>query len=365
MSESNAGTYTLTVAGTPDGGDRIPDLSPREASEQWLSKLKVSKAESTVSSYHYRLKHFIDFCEEQGIDTLRELTGWDIETYETQRRNRELAPVTLSHEMGTIQGFLEYCAQVELVDESLPSKVDPPDVPRDAAVDDTKLHPDDAIELIDHYRASPTKRASRDHALLELAWFTGARLGALRSLDLEDYSSGSKCVRFEHQPREDTPLKNGQDGERVVGLNRDTCDILDEYIRTNRHRVHDDYGRVPLLASEDGRPVTNTIRAWMYLATVPCHYSQCPHGEDPESCDYLVQATASQCPSSRSPHQVRTGSITWQRNRGVPADVVSKRVNSSVRVIETHYDKPNHMEEMEKRRRQHLDCLGLDGGGDE
>lgn len=364
MSESESSpTYDITIAGSTDGGDRVPDLNAREATERWLSKLKVSKAEATVSAYHYRLKHFVEFCEREEIDPLRELTGWDIETYETHRRNRDLSPVTLSHEMGTLQSFLEFCAKIEIVDESLPAKVDPPDVPRDAAVDETKLHPDDARALIDHYRGSATDCASRGHALLELAWFTGARLGALRGLDLDDYDAEEEYVRFTHHPQEDTPLKNGTDGERIVGVPSAVCAVLDEYITTNRHQVYDDYGREPLFASTVGRPVQNAVRSWMYLATVPCLHSPCPHGNDAETCDFLDYTEASKCPSSRSPHQVRTGSITWQRNRGVPADVVSKRVNSSVRVIEAHYDKPNQMEEMEKRRRPHLGRLGFDDTG--
>ena len=60
---------------------------------------------------------------------------------------------------------------------------------------------------------------------------------------------------------------------------------------------------------------------------------------------------------------MRTGSITWQRNQGVPADVVAKRVNASVRVIEQHYEKPDKREEMEKRRRPYIDDLSLGEGG--
>lgn len=45
--------------------------------------------------------------------------------------------------------------------------------------------------------------------------------------------------------------------------------------------------------------------------------------------------------------------------------VVSERVNSLVRVIEEHYDKPSQREEMEERRRQHLDRLEFNGGDDD
>lgn len=355
-------TYNVSIAGTADGGgSRVPDLSPREARDRWLDKLRVSKREASVSAYYYQLKQFVEWCEAEGIESISDLSGWDIESYEAYRRSAGVAPSTLQKEMLTLKRFLSYCARVELVEDSLPDKVDPPDVPRDEFVDETMLHPDDAEQLLTYYRETPDARASRSHALLILAWYTGARLGALRGLNLDDYDPDGEYVRFHHRPEQDTPLKNGEDGERAVALPPHVCEILDEYIAQNRHQVYDDYGNEPLLASQVGRASTNAIRTWMYLATVPCHYSPCPHGNDPETCDYLDYTHASKCPSSRSPHQVRTGSITWQRNRGVPADVVSKRVNSSVSVIEQHYDKPDEIEEMAKRRRQHLERLGFDG----
>jgi hypothetical protein len=103
----------------------------------------------------------------------------------------------------------------------------------------------------------------------------------------------------------------------------------------------------------------------MYLGTLPCLHSPCPHGNDPETCDYVDYSKASKCPSSRSPHQVRTGSITWQLNRGVPIEVVAERVNTSVRTLKRHYDQPTKREELEERRRQYVDRLNFDDtGGD-
>jgi len=366
-STDDSRSYRIQIAGTPDGGDRVPDLSPREASERWLNKLRVSKAESTVSSYHYRLQHFVRFCESEGVVTIDELTGWDIESYETHRREQGLSPLSLNKELGTLKNFLEYCARVELCDESLPEKVDPPDVPRDDHVDETRLHDDDAKALLQYYRNNTDDRVrySRDHALLALAWYTGARLGGLRSLDVDDYNADEEYVQFTHNPDQETPLKNGRDGERIVGLPGHVCEILDGYIATERHEVFDDYGREPLLASQLGRVSKNGLRAWMYLATVPCLHGDCPHGNERPTCDFVDYSQASKCPSSRSPHQVRTGSITWQLNRGVPPQVVADRVNTSVRVIKRHYDQPTKLEEMRERRQDHLDSLDFDGeGGD-
>ena len=367
MSESATGpsSYRVRIAGSPDGGDRVPDLSPREAFERWLNKLRVDKTEATVSAYHYRLKHFIEFCEDEGIVSIGELTGWDIESFETRRREQGLEAITLNNEMGTLQNFLEYCARIEVVGETLPAKVDPPTVPAASQVDETRLSPGRARALLDHYEAHPEDRASRAHALLALAWYTGARLGALRALDVSDFHADEQCVEFIHRPDKDTPLKNGIDGERVVGLPKSVCDVVEEYIRHNRVDKYDEFGRRPLLVSQmGGRPSKNGVRAWMYLATVPCLHTDCPHGKDPGTCDFLEYSTASQCPSSRSPHQVRTGSVTWQLNRGIPPERVSERVNTSIEVLLRHYDQPSKMEEMRERRREFIDRLEFtDNGG--
>lgn len=361
MSESQ--DYSIEVAPTADGGgDRVPDLSPREAVERWLNKLRASKAESTVSSYHYQLSQFVDFCEGEGITSISEVTGWDIETFETQRREAGVKPISLNKELRTLKLFLAYCERVELVEEDLPEKVDPPDVPRDDHVDETRLRPEDAEALFAHYEEH--EFGSRAHALLTLVWYTGCRIGGVRTLDLGDYESENQRITFLDRSKRGTPLKNGRDGERAVGVTEYVCDVLDEYIAEHRYEKFDGHGNEPLFTSHVGRASKNAVRAWMYLATQPCLHSPCPHGKERETCDYVDYSTGSKCPSSRSPHQVRTGSITWQLNRGVPIEAVAERVNTSVRVLKRHYDQPDRVEELEQRRRQHVDRLGFDEGGE-
>jgi site-specific recombinase XerD len=77
------------------------------------------------------------------------VTGWDIETYETHRRQQGLKTISLNKELGTLPHFLAYCARIELVDEQLPEKVNPPDVPKQERVDETRIHTDRAKALLD------------------------------------------------------------------------------------------------------------------------------------------------------------------------------------------------------------------------
>lgn len=358
--------YRIRIAPSTDGGkERIPDLEPREARNRWLDRLKSTKAESTVSSYHYRTKHFVEWCEREGIDSIRAITGWEIESFETYRRGKGLEAISLNKEMGTLQNFLEYCARVELVDEALPEKVDPPDVPRNAHVSEEILEPKRGERLLEYYRESPAAYGTRGHALLALVWYTGARRGAIRGLDVDHYNGDEQYVEYKHRPEKDLPLKNGPDGERMVGLPPQVCDILSTYIEEHRQDVYDDQGARPLLTSATGRGSKNAVSAWMRLATQPCLYTECPHGKERDTCEWVDYSQASKCPSAKSPHPVRRGSITWQLNRGIPLEVVAKRVNSSVRVIEEHYDQPTKREELEERRRHHLDRLDPDVDAEE
>jgi len=332
-----------------------PELSPREARDRWLDKQRVSKREQTISTLYYRLKLFTEWCEREDILRMRDLTGWDLESYEADRRSKAKA-LTLNKEFGTLRNFLEATADWGLIDHDIAETVTPPDVPRDELSDDTMLEAGEALRLLSAYRADG-ERGYRGHVLLELAWHTGARIGGLRALDVRDFDADREFVRFVNRPETGTPLKNGPEGERAVALTSTVAEIVAAYVDEYRHDVSDDKGRQPLLPSTQGRPTPGTVRDWMYQTTQPCHYGPCPHEKTPETCSWTGYNQASKCPSSRSPHQVRTGAITWMRDRGVPAEVVAERVNSSVDTIEQHYDKADDVGEMEARRRKYVSNL--------
>lgn len=339
-----------------------PDLSPTEARDHWLDSLRVERTESSISTYHYRLKLFTDWAEDQDIDTMRDITGWDLSTFEAHRRRQNPRAISLNNEFSTLKNWLEYCARIELVDSELPEKVHVPEVPPDEESSDVKLESDAAMALLEHYRDDPEHYGTRGHVILELIWHVGARAGAICSLDLRDMrraDDGTRYLTFVNRPATGTRLKKGPDGERPVLLSDAVWDALDWYVEHNRDDVEDDQGRQPLLTSAYGRPDPGTIRDWMYIATQPCIHSPCPHGKERESCDWTTYGQGSKCPSSRAPHRVRTGAITWMLNMGVPIETVAERVNSSVETIKKHYDKQDPVQEMLERRLTHLGGLDI------
>ena len=342
------------------------NLSVRRAVERYLRRRRADATESSVKAWKYRLKLFTEWTEGIGIEAVGELRPYDIDEYFDLRSGR-VAPATLESEMWTLKTFLRYLEeQLDAVEDDLSDAVRIPDLDAEDRSDDTSLRSEDAFALLDHYRDDETVRARRGHAFLELAWYTGARQGGLRALDVRDVHVNEEYIEFRHRPDTGTPLKNKIHGERPIALPSVVMDVLAEYIRKERHDVTDEYGRQPLLTSSKGRPTNNTVRNWSYMATQPCLHSACPHGKNRGTCDWRAYTHASKCPSSRSPHKIRTGSITWQLNRGLPPEVVAERVNASVSVIEDHYDWATEEERWRRRRdrmesrRQYVDQLDLE-----
>jgi integrase len=342
------------------------NLTPREAIRRYLRRRAPDATEKSLEGWEYRLKLFADWCDSVGIETVGDLRRYDLDEY-YELRSAEIEPVTLEGEMWTLSMFCEFLDSIGATDD-LADGVRIPDLDPEDRSSDTKLDTDDALALIRYYRNSEDDYGTRAHALLELAWITGARQGGLRALDVRDvYLDEAPYVEFRHRPDHGTPLKNKLAGVRPVALPRATAGVLQEYIRSHRYDVRDGRGRQPLLASTKGRPTPNTVRVWSYLATQPCIHGPCPHGKDRDTCQWTEYSHSSKCPSSRSPHHIRTGAITWMLNLGWPPEDVAERVNASVQTIEQHYDKADPderrrrlRERMEHRRRPLVEDLDIE-----
>jgi transposase len=67
------------------------------------------------------------------------------------------------------------------------------------------------------------------------------------------------------------------------------------------------------------------------------------------------------CPSSRSPHATRTGSVTWHLNSGLDIEQVATRVNATTSTIRRYYNAADQSEEYEQRRQQAEQTLDISG----
>ncbi|MUV86996.1 tyrosine-type recombinase/integrase [Natronomonas sp. CBA1123] len=332
-------------------GDGPPRRSIRQAIDRFIKRRKTEMTDRTIRSDASRLADFADWCADRDVTMMDELSPWLLDEYDLELRDRDLAAITIKSKLTTIRVFLKYCARTDLVEDDLPDSIDVPTLEAAEESSDERLEAEDAQASLSFFRDSKAYFGVPMHAFLELAWHTGARIGSIRGLDLGDYDADEQFVHFRHRPSEGTPLKNKHEGERLVGLTDAVCAALDTYIARERSDKRDEKGRAPLFCGRQGRPSFSTFRYWSYQATQPCLWTECPHGRRRATCEYTERNHASKCPSSRSPHRIRTGSITWQLNRGLDIETVATRVNANADTIRRYYDAATQTEEFEERRR--------------
>ncbi|RKD95622.1 tyrosine-type recombinase/integrase [Halopiger aswanensis] len=331
--------------------DQLESIHPTEAFELYLDERRSEVTPNTLQAHRYRIRHFLRWCEKEDITDLNELTGRQLHEYKVWRRKEgDLNNVTVKTQMDTLRVFIKFCESIDAVPSNLHEKVLSPKLNRGDNQSNDILREEEAHSLLDYlYRF---EYASFPHVLIRLLWTTGMRIGAAYSLDIEDYHSDDRFLEIRH--RESTPLKNKEEGERLVALDPETCEVLSDWINHQRPSSQDDEGREPLLATVYGRAHKNTLRKTVYQWTRPCEYTgTCPHGRGLGECEALNdnQKSPSLCPSSVAPHAIRRGSITYHLTKNVLAEVVSNRMNVSQKVLDIHYDKRSEETKMEQRRR--------------
>lgn len=335
-----------------DGDDSVikGNSTPIQQAIEWhIEDITGEVTEESAYARRSQLRQFRDWCDDMGVATVEEVTPTHLFEYK-QHRSQQVENVTLRTSLSHLRSLLHFCADLELVDESLPSRISIPTLDASENVRDTFLDTDTAQTILEHY--STYQYASLDHTLFLCAWQFGARVGALHSLDIGDIDVDNKRVHVVNRPDEETRLKNGNDGERVIAVPADTIEVLVDYIQVNRLDVTDDYGREPLFTTEHGRMSTDAMSRRLYYVTTPCHHGQdCPDGRDPLECDHArAYQSAIECPYNVRPHDIRRGAITHWLREDVPQKAVSDRMDVSERTLDRHYDKRTESEKAEQRR---------------
>jgi integrase len=341
--------------------DGLESLAPAAAVDMYLSANPFGVTDGTLQGHKYRLRAFLQWCDEYGTEDLRELSGRDLYRYRIWRQDGDgegrqpIKQVTLRGQLATLRVFLRFCADIDAVPPDLFDTVSLPNVEAGDDVSDSTFEPDRVLKTLEYLETY--EYASREHVTLQVLWRTGCRTGGVRALDLRDLDlDGSHPelsgpgVHFVHRPSSSTPLKNKEDGTRWNRIDEYTAQVLGDYIGGPRIDSTDDAGRQPLLTTNSGRPVTSTVRDTLYRVSRPCWIGEsCPHDRDPESCEATNAAKMSNCPSKRSPHDVRSGRVTYLRREETPRRIVEDELDASDRILDRHYDRRSQREKAAQR----------------
>lgn len=68
-----------------DENDLKP-IFPEEAREFFIADKEMNRADATVREYRYRTRPFVEWCEQQGIDHMNDLTGRYLHKFRKSRK---------------------------------------------------------------------------------------------------------------------------------------------------------------------------------------------------------------------------------------------------------------------------------------
>lgn len=231
--------------------DDLEPVEPELPAELFLDHKEMHCVESTVRNHRYRMNHFLEWCEEEEIENLNDLSGRDIQAYRLWlSENDDLNALTIRNQLSSFRVFLQWAGSIEAVPETLYTKLMIPCVRRSERSSEKILDADEALEILE-YRTW-YQYASIEHVLLAFLWETGMRIGAANSVDVQNVDFDAECVALAHRPDQSTRLKNGNSGERLVALTADLTELLEDHVEMNRHDVTDEYCREPLLTTNQG-----------------------------------------------------------------------------------------------------------------
>lgn len=341
----------------------LDPITPEGALDYYLDARQYDLADDTYSTHEYRLESFVRWLQspDHGDGEILNMNEVDLRTihafrvFKREENFEDIEPcnaVTMQGQVSTLRKFLEYVAEIDAVPGDLAEKVRLPKFHPGEDVDEETLEAERANAILEHLHL--WEYATPQHVAFLLIWRTSARLGGVRSLDVEDVDLDDGALCFRHRPGKGTPLKNNVSSERDVSINHSVEQVLEDYLESpHLHDVTDEYDRRPLLTTRQGRPDTSTIRDWIYRWTQPCQIGEgCPGDREPEACDATESNQVHACPYNVSPHPVRSGSITALRDAGTSRLVVSDRGDVSEKILEKHYDRASKRQRMHRRRDQ-------------
>jgi site-specific recombinase XerC len=316
-----------------------------------FSDLKLKEID-TEDGYETKIEYIREYFEtEVDAKSTKDLTAAEVRGYNPWRkydsldREEPLADNTLKDDMYLYREFIQYLISNGYIPARMVGQVEIPSVDRQAGegVDEKKVDPDLVQDILEYLRKY--HYASLDHVTWELFASGGPRKSGCEGLDRTDYDKETGRISFVNR---DGELKKDDKSERTYALPDIAVEAIEDYIDEQRPNEVDEDGREPLLTAGSGRISKSNLQNIAYQWTRPCKVGrECPHDKDPEKCDAAQRKNwAFKCPSSRAPHHVRTGYITYHRNNGTSKDAIEARCDVSPRTQDIHYDLPDDEEQV-------------------
>ncbi len=235
--------------------EQPPTLS--QAATSWSYDLAKGK-ESTAKLYLTVLGKFAAFLERDGrpdpiaatIDR-HDVRRWEAERAETGTGRGgvgRVSPSTLNMEHRALRSFFTWLTAEEDLEAHPMSNVRAPK----AVIPEVHVLTKEEYAALLGTATAKTFEGRRNEALLRFLWSTGARLGEIDGLTVEEVDLANKLAHVD-----------GKTGPRTFGFDNDARRALDRYLRIRAVHPHatdtDDDGNHPLWLGPKGKLTTSGV----------------------------------------------------------------------------------------------------------
>ncbi|MDK2960786.1 MAG: integrase/recombinase XerC [Bacillota bacterium] len=192
--------------------------------DEYLTYLAKDRGYSpyTVASYQDDLQDYAAFCQERGVDPVSPPQGF-LRAYLGNLNERGYARRTIARRLAALRSFFRFHEQRTGRSENQAQQIYSPKLSRTLPT----FLSEDQVEALLQAPDTRTPLGLRDAALLEVLYATGARVGELVALNLEDINLAVGCARVLGKGRR----------ERIVLLGGRAVDLLKRYLSAGRPKL--------------------------------------------------------------------------------------------------------------------------------
>lgn len=212
--------------------------------DQFIHYLAVEKglAANTLESYQRDMVAYIAYLQKQGINRIEESSRNHIVGYLFTLQEKGRATATLSRNMASIRAFYQFLVRDRYLDKDPSIHLETPKIEK-------RLPKVLSVEEVERLLESPPQdhpAGLRDKAMLELLYATGIRVSELVQLAVGDVNLEMGFLKC---------MGKGSK-ERIIPLGSVAIQVVEQYIRTGRHRLVKDPDETALFLNHLGKQLT-------------------------------------------------------------------------------------------------------------
>lgn len=238
-------------------GDAASMNESHRAIAAYLDHVSIDKGLSanTVAAYRRDLARFEAFLDERGIDSLSRVDESDVLAHVAQMSESGLARTSIARMVVAVRNLYRFAVAEGYTEANPAAEVQPPKAPMRLP---KALSIGEVQALLDAPDRT-TAEGTRDAALLELLYGTGARISEIVALDVDE------VTRVLADPDAGLRLIGKGDKERIVPLGSYARDALDAWLVRGRPELSGRGSPIPALLLNQRGGRLSRQSAWAVL----------------------------------------------------------------------------------------------------